>query len=243
MLFIPAIDVMSGKVVRLTQGDYAQRTVYHEDPSEVAEQFEAQGATHLHVVDLDGAKSGKAENLDVIKKILKSCSLKVQVGGGIRNEESASRWIDAGVDKVVVGTAAVKNPEFVAALCDRVSVVVAIDARHQKVALSGWLEETDVDPEQLARQVDRWGAHSILFTAIERDGMQGGPDIVQTARLQTMVKAMVIASGGVGSLNDLKELSQQGVRAAVCGRALYEKAFTVADALAYLNKSESSSAR
>jgi len=234
MELIPAIDVLGGQVVRLHQGRYDAATVYGDDPSAWARRFHEAGATRLHVVDLDGARDGRPGNVAVIERILAAAPLRVQVGGGIRTRESAERWFEAGVARVVLGTAAVRDPALVRDLAASKpdGVVVAIDAQAGEVKVEGWLEGTGVQAPALAREVDAWGVAAVLFTAIERDGTSVGPDVAATAALQQGLRATVIASGGIGALAHLAALRDAGVRASVCGRALYSGAFTLAEAFA-----------
>lgn len=238
MELIPAIDILGGRVVRLHQGDYDAVTVYDQDPLASAVRFEDSGAKLLHVVDLDAARTGAAVNHEVVSRIVRGTKLKVQVGGGVRSRAVADAWFDVGAARVVVGTAAVTEPAWVESLClARPSgVVVAIDARAGKVAVSGWTTSTDVLAPDLARRVDAWGAAAILFTVIERDGTREGPDVEATVALQTGLRADVIASGGIGTLDHVTTLAQRGVRSAVCGRALYSGAFTYEDAMKALAK-------
>jgi len=234
MELIPAIDILGGKVVRLHQGRYDEVTVYSDDPAAMAAELEAAGATRLHVVDLDGARSGEPGNVPAIEGILSRTALAVQVGGGVRDEAAAKRWWDAGARGIVFGTAAVKAPAMVRSLCrsNPGAVVIAIDARDGEVAVEGWLEKSGRDARELAAEVDGWGASAILYTDIERDGTKVGPNVEATAALQREVAATVIASGGIGSLAHLHALRGAGVRACVCGRALYSGAFTLAEAFA-----------
>ena len=234
MELIPAIDLLGGKVVRLTRGRYDQVTVYSERPVEQARLFYDTGARRLHVVDLDGARAGEPRNLGVIEAILRAVPVSIQVGGGIRDPLIAKRWFDAGAERVVLGTAAVKQPEFVQQLCSEHpgGVVVAVDERDGQVAVEGWLETSGVSARTLAEQVDAWGVAAVLHTVIARDGTREGPDIDATLALQSAVKATVIASGGIGELAHIRELAARGVRAAVCGRALLSGAFSLPDAFA-----------
>jgi len=234
MELIPAIDILGGKVVRLHQGRYDEVTIYSDDPAAMAEQFERAGGKRLHVVDLDGAKDGVPGNVTSIERILARTKLAVQIGGGIRNEASARRWLDAGASRVVLGTAAIKNPELPRSLASDFPgcVGIAIDARDGEVKVEGWLEGSGVQAIDLARTVDGWGVAAILYTNIERDGTREGPDVASTAALQATVNATVIASGGIGSLDHLRALNAAGVRSSVCGRALYSGAFTLAEAFA-----------
>jgi phosphoribosylformimino-5-aminoimidazole carboxamide ribotide isomerase len=237
MELIPAIDLLGGKVVRLTRGRYDQVTVYSERPVEQARVFFDAGARRLHVVDLDGARDGKPKNLAVIEAILRAVPVRIQVGGGIRDREIAKRWFDAGAERVVLGTAAVKHPELVQQLsADHPGgVVVAVDERDGQVAVEGWLETSGVDAKTLAERVDGWGVAAVLHTVIARDGTREGPDIDATLALQSLVQATVIASGGIGELAHIRELAARGVRAAVCGRALLSGAFSLPDAFAAAN--------
>jgi phosphoribosylformimino-5-aminoimidazole carboxamide ribotide isomerase len=234
MELIPAIDLLGGKVVRLTRGRYDQVTVYSERPVEQARIFYDTGARRLHVVDLDGARSGEPKNLAVIEAILRAVPVRIQVGGGIRNEHIAKRWFKAGAERVVLGTAAIKDPELVQRLCadHPGGVVVAVDERDGVVAVEGWLEASTVSAAQLAQKVDAWGVAAILHTVIARDGTREGPDIDATLALQAGVNATVIASGGIGELAHIRSLAARGVRAAVCGRGLLSGAFSVPDAFA-----------
>ena len=236
MELIPAIDLLDGKVVRLHQGKYDEVTVYDDNPVAMAKRFEEAGAKRLHVVDLEGARSGTPAHVSVIQGILRETSLQVQVGGGVRNEDVAAAWIDAGAARVVLGTIVVKAPEAARAICERFpgAVVMALDARDGKVAVEGWQEQSEQDVVELARRVDTWNIGAILFTNIHRDGTREGPDVEATATLQSAVSATVIASGGIGSLGHLTALQAAGVRAAVCGRALYSGAFTLSEGFAAL---------
>lgn len=233
MELIPAIDLLQGRVVRLQKGRYDEVTVYSEDPGGQARLFYQQGARRLHVIDLDGARQGEPCNLDAIGEILKAARLSVQVGGGIRKREAARRWFEAGVERVVLGTSAVKDPELVGDLCATRpdGVIVAVDARRGEVAVEGWLESSGRSDRDLALQAEGWGAAAILYTAIERDGTSEGPDVEATRRLQEAVRTTVIASGGIGTLDHIRALVAAGIRSAVCGRALYDGAFTLSEAI------------
>ncbi len=232
MLLIPAIDLLDAKVVRLTRGDYATAEVYSDDPVAMARRFEAEGATHLHVVDLDGARDGRPGNVRTIEAIVASTGLQVQVGGGIRDRDAARRWLEAGA-AVVLGTAAVSKPELVRELCasDGERIVVALDAHGAYVAIEGWAETSEVRVDELAPKVQEWGASAVLYTNIARDGTRIGPDVEGTARLQRTLTIPVIASGGIGALEHLAALRDAGVRRVVCGRALYSGAFSLAEGL------------
>jgi len=235
---IPAIDLLDGKVVRLHQGRYDRVTVYEDDPIAAAKRFEQAGATRLHVVDLEGARTGDPAHVPVIGAVLRQTSLEVQVGGGIRSEQAAARWIEAGAARVVLGTIVIKAPDEARSVCERFpgAVIAALDARDGKIAVEGWQEQSTRPVSDVASTVDDWGVSGILYTNIQRDGTREGPDIEGTATLQLNVRANVIASGGIGSLRDLQDLSRAGVRAAVCGRALYSGTFTLSQAFAALKQ-------
>jgi phosphoribosylformimino-5-aminoimidazole carboxamide ribotide isomerase len=234
MELIPAIDLLGGKVVRLTRGRYDQVTVYSERPVEQARLFYDAGARRMHIVDLDGARAGEPKNLAVIEAILRAVPVGIQVGGGIRDRVTAERWFAAGAERVVLGTAAIKQPDMVQKLCKQhpAGVVVAVDERDGDVAIEGWLESSGVSARELASRVDSWGVAALLHTVIARDGTREGPDIDATLSLQSTVRATVIASGGIGDLSHIRALAERGVRAAVCGRALLSGAFSVDAAFA-----------
>jgi len=235
---IPAIDLLDGKVVRLHQGKYDEVTVYDDDPVAMAKRFEAQGAARLHVVDLEGARSGESAHVAIIQGILRETHLQVQIGGGVRDEAVAAQWMDAGAARVVLGTVVVKAPEVARAICDRYpkGIVIALDARDGKIAVEGWQEQSEQDVVELAKEVDGWNIGAILFTNIHKDGTREGPDVEGTAGLQSHVDTTVIASGGIGALDDLRTLSAAGVRSAVCGRALYSGVFTLSEAFSALEE-------
>ena len=238
MELIPAIDLLDGKVVRLHQGKYDEVTIYDDDPVSMARRFEEQGAKRLHVVDLEGARRGAPAHVQVIRGILRETRLQVQIGGGVRNEEVASQWMDAGAARVVLGTVVIKAPDVARAICERYprGVVMALDARDGKIAVEGWQEQSEQDVTELAKEVDHWNIGAILFTNIHRDGTREGPDVEATAALQAQVGTTVIASGGIGALDHLRALATAGVRATVCGRALYSGAFTLSEAFAALEE-------
>jgi phosphoribosylformimino-5-aminoimidazole carboxamide ribotide isomerase len=235
---IPAIDLLDGKVVRLHQGKYDEVTVYDDDPVGMARRFEEQGAKRLHVVDLEGARRGRPAHVPTIQGILRETNLRVQIGGGVRNEDVAAQWMDAGAARVVLGTVVIKAPDVARAICERYpqGVVMALDARDGKIAVEGWQEQSEQDVIELAKDVDGWDIAAILFTNIHKDGTREGPDVEGTANLQSYVDTTVIASGGIGSLDHLRALSAAGVRSSVCGRALYSGAFTLSEAFAALEE-------
>jgi phosphoribosylformimino-5-aminoimidazole carboxamide ribotide isomerase len=243
VLVIPAIDLLEGQAVRLSEGDRARATSYSNEPWTLAAEFVAAGAQRIHVVDLDGAFAGRPMQVPLVQRLLQHAreaagdaesKVELQVGGGIRDAEAVETLIDAGVDKVVVGTLAVREPELVASLCRRhpSKIVVAIDARDGMVSIEGWRETSAMPAATLAQQAADWGAAALLYTDVRRDGLQGGPAVESTAALQATVAIDVIASGGVGALEHLDALATAGVRAVICGRALYERSFTLEEALA-----------
>lgn len=234
MELIPAIDLLGGKVVRLHKGDYGAATAYGDDPVAQARAFAEAGAARLHLVDLEGARSGEPAHAAVVQAILAEVSIAVQVGGGIRTRSVAERWLAAGAERIVLGTVAVRDPELARALSEEHPgrVVIAIDARGDEVAVEGWREGSGQSVLELAARADAWGAGAILYTDIARDGTGEGPAVERTAALQARVGATVIASGGIGAIAHLSALREAGVRAAVCGRALYEGAFSLREAMA-----------
>ena len=236
MKVIPAMDLLGGRVVRLHRGDYDKATVYHHDPVSVVAGFVEAGATWAHVVDLDGARDGAATQRDLVAKILSAhgASLRVQVGGGIRTLDQVRAYVDAGATRVVIGTRAVEDPSFVEAAAKLCDVVVAVDARDGMVATHGWKVTTAQRATDLARALADRGAKAVLYTDIARDGTGEGPNVEATAALAREVAGVeVIASGGIGSIAHIAALAaRKEIRACVVGRALYEGAVTVRDALA-----------
>ena len=239
MLIFPAIDLMDGAAVRLEQGRRESVKVYDRAPWEVAARFAAAGVTRIHVVDLDAAFTrGAAERKDnrkTIARIAATAKVDVEAGGGVRSLDDCAALFDAGVRLVVLGTVAIKDPALVEAACARWPgrVVVAVDAREGKVSVEGWTETTAADAVEVGLAVTRAGAAAVLYTDIARDGMRGGPNLDATGRLvHRLLPTPVIASGGVSRLEDLDALSPTGASAVVVGKALYEKVFTVEEAVA-----------
>ncbi len=237
MIVIPAIDLMGGKAVRLEQGEAAKATEYHPRPVELVAQFAQAGARRIHVVDLDGAFAGRPEQVQMVSQmsqVAREHDAAVQTGGGIRDEAAVRTLIDAGVSHVVVGTLAVREPETVERLCKEHpdTIIVAADARDGVVAVEGWTQSSTLSARALAEAAQRWGAAAVLYTDVSRDGMQGGPAVEATAALQDGLEIPVLASGGVGRLADLDACAAAGIHGVVFGRALYERAFSLEEALA-----------
>jgi phosphoribosylformimino-5-aminoimidazole carboxamide ribotide isomerase len=235
VIVVPAIDVRGGKVVRLKQGRLQEEQIYGSDPAEVARRWEAEGATRLHLVDLDAAISNRPQ-FDVMEKVIAAVKVPVEVGGGLRVLENAMRYRDRGVDRVIFGTAAVANPGVVLAAARRwpQAVAVALDARDGRVAVAGWKEITTMDAVELARRVKSWGVPRIQYTDVRRDGTLVGPNLPGIEELAKASGLRVTAAGGFSSLEDLrrlKPLEVLGVDEVVLGKALYEKRLTLAQAV------------
>ncbi len=236
MYLLPAIDLKDGKCVRLKQGDMNQATVFGNDPAERAKSFAGQGAEWIHIVDLDGAFAGKPVNTRPVEDILKSVDVKIELGGGIRTLDSIERWLDKGVTRVILGTAALRDPEFVKSACqlfpDRVAV--GIDAKDGFVAVEGWAETSAVTAVDLAREFESAGVCAIIYTDIARDGVLTGPNLPATVALAKSVSIPVIVSGGVSSLDDIrncKARENDNIAGVIAGRAIYDGRFTVAQAV------------
>lgn len=237
MIIIPAVDIKNGKCVRLFQGRMDAETVFSDDPAAMARKWAEMGAQLLHLVDLDGAIEKRPKNLPAIQSIINSVKAPVQVGGGIRDMETIRMYIDAGVERIIIGTEAVRNPSLVRDACREFpgSIIVGIDARDGRVAIEGWTETTETTAIELARQFEDAGVAAINFTDIHRDGMQTGPNLEATRRLAEAITIPVVASGGVSTIDDIKNLlplESSGVTGVITGRALYEGTLDLAAALA-----------
>lgn len=237
MIIIPAVDIRRGRCVRLLQGRMDAETVYCEDPAAMALRWAEEGAGRLHVVDLDGAVEKRPVNLPAIRQILDAVSIPVQVGGGIRDMETVRMYLDSGVERVVIGTEAIRNPEIVKTACRAYPgrIVAGIDARAGRVAIEGWTETTEYTAVDLARRLENTGVCAINFTDIERDGMRTGPNIEQTRKVAESVDIPVVASGGVSSLEDISALlplASVGVTGVIMGKALYDGSVDLARAVA-----------
>ena len=241
MRLYPAIDIRGGRAVRLVQGDYERETAFDDDPAQAAARFAAGGAEFLHVVDLDGARDGEPANLEAIGRIVAESGCPVQAGGGLRSAEAVEAVLGAGAERVVIGTAAMRDPDFLAAMLARHGdrVVVAVDARGGAVALAGWRESGGVEVTEAIAGLTGSGVRRFLFTPIEVDGTLAGPGLEQMRAAAAATEAELIYSGGVGSLDDLRALAAaapDNVGGAVVGRALYEGRFTVAEAIEALRR-------
>ncbi|PIV84554.1 MAG: 1-(5-phosphoribosyl)-5-[(5-phosphoribosylamino)methylideneamino]imidazole-4-carboxamide isomerase [Nitrospirae bacterium CG17_big_fil_post_rev_8_21_14_2_50_50_9] len=237
MIVIPAIDLKNGKCVRLVQGNMDQETVYSDNPLQMARRWEKLGAELLHLVDLDGAVEGTPKNLDLIQEMVKGLFMPVEVGGGIRSLETIDSYIRAGAMRVVIGTRAVEDPDFLTEACRRFpgKILAGIDARNGYVAVHGWTKVTERPATDLAREIQGQGVSAVIFTDIHRDGMQTGPNIESTRTLAESISIPVIASGGISSLEDVRALMRIepcGVIGAITGRALYTGALDLREAMA-----------
>lgn len=229
----PAIDLLGGKCVRLQQGDYARETVFSEDPASVARQFEASGARHLHLVDLDGARAGRPMNLEVVQKIVAAVGMECELGGGIRNETTIVELLDAGLSRLVLGTSALKRPDWFRQMCRKFPgrLALGVDARDGLVATDGWLETSSVRAVELVRQFVGDPLAAIIYTDIATDGMLQGPNLPAMREMQSGVDLPVLASGGVTTAHDVAALQAAGLAGAILGRALYAGTVTLPEAL------------
>ncbi|WP_391732820.1 1-(5-phosphoribosyl)-5-[(5-phosphoribosylamino)methylideneamino]imidazole-4-carboxamide isomerase [Tautonia sociabilis] len=232
MQVIPAIDLRGGRCVRLRQGDYDRETVFGEDPAAMAGHWQQEGATRLHLVDLDGAKTGRPANVEVVRAILDRVGIPCQLGGGVRTRETLEAWLDAGLDRVIVGTQALKDPDWFAQMAERHPgrLVLGLDARDGRVATEGWLDVSTVEATELAGRFDGLPLAAVIYTDIARDGMLEGPNLEATEALASRLKTPVIASGGVGSLEDIQRLATLPVAGVIVGRALYDGRFRLSEA-------------
>ncbi|MBI4697385.1 MAG: 1-(5-phosphoribosyl)-5-[(5-phosphoribosylamino)methylideneamino]imidazole-4-carboxamide isomerase [Nitrospirae bacterium] len=234
MIIIPAIDLKNGKCVRLLQGKKEEVTVYSDDPVSMAKHWAGLGAELLHVVDLDGAFTGKQENIDTVLSIKKAINIPIEVGGGIRDMERIEKLITAGVDRVIIGTSAASEPDMVKKACDRFhgKVIVGIDAKDGKVAVKGWVEMTEWGAIEFAKKMESLGASAIVYTDIARDGMLSGPNIEAMSSMVNELRIPVIASGGVSSIEDIKSLMKiDELWGVITGKALYAGTLDLREAI------------
>ena len=234
MIIYPAIDLYEGKAVRLYKGDYAEMTVYSDNPPEIAKDFAAAGATHIHVVDLEGAKDASTPNFDTVLAIKAACGAFVEIGGGIRDDETVAKYLDAGIDRVILGTAAVKDPDFLRRAVDKYGdrIAVGIDVRDGYVAIKGWTELSDYRLEEFARMMQDIGVKTIICTDISRDGAMRGTNRELYKQLSESLDVDITASGGVSTLEDVEALAALGIHGAIIGKAYYTGAIDLAEAVA-----------
>lgn len=230
----PAIDLRGGKCVRLRQGDYQQETVFAEDPAAMARKFVNEGALYLHIVDLEGAREGLPVNLPAVQNILEAVDIECELGGGIRDEQSVCELLDFGLNRLVIGTSALTDPEWFRNACRQYpgKLVLGIDARDGLAATDGWLNTSTVSAVDLARQFDNEPLAAIIYTDIATDGMMRGPNVAAMAQMQSIVQVPVVASGGVTTVEDVERLAAAGLAGCIIGRALYEGTLKLAEAIA-----------
>jgi len=243
MILFPAIDLKEGLAVRLQQGDMARATVFHRDPAAQARAFEAQGFEYLHIVDLDGAFAGKPVNAGAVERILESIGIPVQLGGGVRDMATVEGWLGKGVTRVIIGTAAVRDPAFVKQAAKEFPgrVAVGLDARDGKVAVQGWAEESELSALDIARRFEDAGVAAIIYTDIARDGMLQGLNLEATIALGDAISIPVIASGGLASIDDIKAMLEPRaakLEGAIAGRALYDGRLDAAEALKMIKQAK-----
>ncbi len=242
MRIIPAVDIKDGRCVRLVQGKADQETVYSNDPLSMANHWDEEGAQTIHVVDLDGAFQGSPKNIEIVKKIIYSSSVDIQVGGGIRTLETIDAYVKAGAYRVILGTVAQKEPAFVEEACQRFpnKIIVGIDARDGLVAVKGWVEISEQKATDLAQKMKGYGIAGFIFTDISRDGMLQGPNLESIKEFAESAQLPVIASGGVSRLEDIKNLAKlesHGVEGVIVGKALYDKTLSYKEAREAINVS------
>ncbi len=234
MNIFPAIDLIGGQAVRLEKGDYDKKTVFNSDPVSVAVGFKNDGAEYLHLVDLDGAKSGKTDNFDVIREIVNKSGLKVEIGGGIRNMETIEKYLDTGVMRVIIGTAAITNPEFLDKALEKYGekIAVGVDIKDGKVAIHGWTEVSQFTCEEFLAQMQTKGVKTVICTDISKDGMMSGTNLELYKSLSEKFTMDITASGGVSTLDDVKTLNDMNMYGAILGKALYVGGIDLKQAIA-----------
>jgi phosphoribosylformimino-5-aminoimidazole carboxamide ribotide isomerase len=235
VILLPAVDIRDGKAVRLVQGDFARETVYNDDPLDAAKSWVEQGARSLHVVDLDGALQGKPANLEHLRRITRTVDVPVQYGGGLRDSRAVRDALAAGADRIVIGTAAYTDQEFLDDVVGRwgARVIVAVDVRGGKVSVAGWTQETQGLPEHVIERLQRRGVRRFAYTNVDRDGTLEGPDVEDLKRIGAVVRGRFIYSGGIGSLDHLRALAETrlvNLAGVIAGKSLYEGKFTIAEA-------------
>lgn len=233
MYIIPAIDLMEGKCVRLIQGQYHRQITYQDDPIEQARQFSSEGAQWLHIVDLDGARLGKPVNTDAIEAIAALDLMKIELGGGIRDEDSIKQMLDTGAERVIIGTKAVNDFEWLGQMAEKYpgKITLGLDARGSKVATHAWTQDSPQQLLEFAIEAAKLPLAAIIYTDITKDGMLAGPNLERTKEIVQAVQMPVIASGGISRIDDIKKLAELGVEAAIIGRSLYEGTLNLSDAI------------
>ena len=227
MKIFPAIDIKDRKCVRLIKGDFENKTEYETSPVDQAAKYKDHGFKNLHIVDLDGALTGKTVNLDIIKEIVSKYDFKIEIGGGVRKTESIKQYIDVGVDKVILGSGAIKNKEFLKESCEKFKgqIALGLDAKDGNLSVSGWIENLNIKTIDFLKEVNDFGISRIIFTDINRDGMKTGPNYEETVKVAKISNCPVIISGGVSSLNDIKrakELNNKKIQGIIVGKAIYD---------------------
>ena len=234
MIIFPAIDIKDGKCVRLTKGDFDKITAYENSPIDQAKKYYQNGFNYIHIVDLDGALQGKPANSNIVKEIIKKVKLKIQVGGGIRTIDDINSWIKTGVDKIVMGTAAVENIALLKAACNKFKnkIAVAIDVKDGLIALAGWKKQTNIPAIDFIKKIENFGVSRIIYTDINKDGTKKGPNIKDTVELSSKVKIPLIISGGVSSIEDIKKiklLSNSNIEGVIVGKSIYDGDIQISD--------------
>lgn len=234
----PAIDLIGGQAVRLVRGDYNQMTVYSSDPAEVAEGFRRSGAECLHLVDLEGARDGNTPNLETVREIIRRSELFTEIGGGIRSEETVKTYLNAGAGRVILGTAALKDPEFLDRMLDKYKekIAVGVDFRDGRVAVKGWLELSDVSCFDFCESLEKRGVRTVICTDISKDGLLGGTNIALYREMIERFAMDLTASGGVSTLDDVKKLRDMGIYGAILGKALYTGMLDLGEAVALVRE-------
>lgn len=233
MIIFPAMDLRDGKCVRLYQGEFSKSEVVGENPLDVALSFKESGAEYIHMVDLDGALNGEIKNLNIISEVIKAVNIPVELGGGIRNMETVDMLIETGVSRVILGTAALKDMEFVKQAVKKYGekIAVGIDAKNEKVAVNGWVNVSDVNYIDFAKQMENIGVKTIIFTDISKDGTLQGPNLEQLEKIEKSVSCNIIASGGIKSVEDLKNIKNMGIYGAITGKAIYSGNINLKEAI------------
>ena len=239
MIFFPAIDIYQGKCVRLEKGDFEKKTIFNEDPVNQAKFFEDMGCNWIHVVDLDGAKNGSSSNFNIVEEISLKTNLKIQFGGGVRSIAKIKSLLDAGIERVVIGTKAINDISFLDVVCRDFpnKIVIGIDARKGKVSIEGWTKDSGINANELAINAEKKGVCAIIFTDIDKDGLMSGPNIPSTLEIAKVVNIPVIVSGGVSAIEDVIEVKENegsGIGGVICGRAVYDKKVDIKEALKIL---------